>query len=159
MLGWVAFLTSRRYAMRLKENLAQSRLYGDRKSYSRLLRQSVSEAGKAGAEVLPVWLRPQRQVVDLVRDCQGWKLVDAAMARGKGVILVSPHLGCFEITGQFVATRVDLTFLYSPPKIGWLACSLGPARPVMFRRAPVARSRGCGRRDARRRRPPAPGSV
>jgi Kdo2-lipid IVA lauroyltransferase/acyltransferase len=133
-LGWVAYFTSRRYATRLRENLAQSHLYSDRKAYSRLLRQSVSEAGKAAAEVLAVWLRPQHQVVDLVRDCQGWNLVDAALARGKGVILVSPHLGCFELTGQFVATRVDLTFLYSPPKIGWLA-------PLML----AGRQRGAAR--------------
>jgi KDO2-lipid IV(A) lauroyltransferase len=41
-------------------------------------------------------------------------------ARGKGIIFLTPHLGCFEISALYGAQRLPLTVLYRPPKQRWL---------------------------------------
>jgi KDO2-lipid IV(A) lauroyltransferase len=50
----------------------------------------------------------------------GWDLVEAALAHRRGIVFLTPHLGCFEITAQYYAYRAPadapLTVLYRPPK-------------------------------------------
>src|SRR6266705_3193797 len=38
-------------------------------------------------------------------------------SRGKGLIVVTPHIGCWEIVGQSIASRMPITVMYSPPKM------------------------------------------
>src|SRR6266581_32554 len=64
-----------------------------------------------------VWLRPLRQVADLVVEVSGWEHVEDGAKRGKGVMIVTPHIGCWEIVGQYVASRMPITVMYSPPKV------------------------------------------
>ncbi|MDB5936115.1 MAG: Lipid biosynthesis acyltransferase, partial [Massilia sp.] len=35
---------------------------------------------------------------------------------GRGIVFLTPHLGCFEITAQRIALRTSLTVMYRPPK-------------------------------------------
>ncbi len=111
-LGWMVYLCSPRYRRDFKRNLAAAEL-GD----SRLRRAAVSEAGKSVVEVPAVWLRPFARVADLVVEVNGWEHMDRSTRRGKGVIVVTPHIGCWEMVGQYVASRVPITVMYSPPKI------------------------------------------
>ena len=87
---------------------------------TRLLRLAIEEAGKGLLELPALWLRPKETVVGWVVEVTGWDLVEAAIARGRGIIFLTPHLGCFEITAQYYAyrapARVPLTVLYRPPK-------------------------------------------
>ncbi|MDQ1315892.1 MAG: Lipid biosynthesis lauroyl acyltransferase, partial [Pseudomonadota bacterium] len=52
----------------------------------------------------------------LVKGASGWEHIEAAHAAGKGIILIGPHLGCFEIIGQYYAARHPLTAMYKPPR-------------------------------------------
>jgi KDO2-lipid IV(A) lauroyltransferase len=72
------------------------------------------------AEIPALWLRPQREVMARVRRIDGWEHVDAARAAGKGIVFLSPHLGCFELTYKTVGDRIPVTLLYRAPKLGWL---------------------------------------
>jgi KDO2-lipid IV(A) lauroyltransferase len=45
-----------------------------------------------------------------------YELVEQALAAGRGIVFLTPHLGCFEITAQQVALRTRLTVMYRPPK-------------------------------------------
>jgi Kdo2-lipid IVA lauroyltransferase/acyltransferase len=56
----------------------------------------------------------------LARRCHGWEHAEAGLARGKGIIFLTPHLGCFEITSQYYASHHSVTVLYRPPKLRWL---------------------------------------
>ena len=71
----------------------------------RLLRQAISESGKAIIELLPVWLRPYESVLKLVKGTSGWERIDAERAAGKGIILIGPHIGCFEMLNLYYAAR------------------------------------------------------
>jgi len=117
LLGWLVYLASPRYAARLRENLEKSRVCADPAAGRRLLRQTVAEAGKSAVELLAVWLRPEDEALQLMRQRHGWEHVEAALARGKGIIFLTPHLGCFEITSLYYAARHPITVLYRPPKL------------------------------------------
>ena len=134
LLGRITFASSKQYAARTEENLRQSNLARDEKHYATLLKLTVAEAGKSIVELPWVWGRPLQQVCSAVRSCHGWEHVEAARTSGKGMIFLTPHWGCFEITGLYIGQRLPITNLYSPPKQGWL-------EPVMRR----GRERGLAR--------------
>ncbi|MFA7240044.1 MAG: lysophospholipid acyltransferase family protein [Sulfuricellaceae bacterium] len=120
LLGWLVYYASPRYAARLRENLEKSGVCNDAENCRSLLHQAIAEAGKGAIELLPIWLRPEREVLRLVRRCHGWEHVEAALKRGKGIIFLTPHLGCFEITSLNYAAYHPVTVLYRPPKLRWL---------------------------------------
>lgn len=112
-LGWLVYLFDRRYRLRLRENIALIGADND------LRRRAVAEAGKSITELAAIWGRREAGVLRLVRDVQGWEVVDAL--RDRAVVFLTPHLGCFEIASLFIAARREMTVLYRRPKLEWLA--------------------------------------
>ena len=120
-LGWLIYWAPGRHSARMRNNLFESGLCTPGRSCSRLLRQSIGEAGKAIIELLPVWLRPYEKVLKLVKGTRGWEHIDAARAAGKGVIVIAPHIGCFEMINLYYAAQHPFTALYKPPRKAVLA--------------------------------------
>ncbi|OIR03353.1 lipid A biosynthesis lauroyl acyltransferase [mine drainage metagenome] len=116
LFGWVTYLSSGRYAARLRENLRKAGLTHSEEEFRKLLRANVSEAGKGVLELPWVWRRPLEKVLTGVKQCHGWEHIEAAFAQGKGVIALTPHLGCFEIISLFIASRLPITTMYRPPR-------------------------------------------
>lgn len=119
-LGWLVYRASPTYARRLRENLYASGVCADEAQCRALLRETVAETGKGAVELAAVWFGPDEPVTRMVVECDGWDDVDAARARGKGIIFLTPHLGCFEMAGLYVGEHVPLTVLYRPPRQRWL---------------------------------------
>lgn len=119
IMGWATYLASSRYAARMRENLFFSGICTPAEQV-RILHQAVAEAGKSVIELIVIWLRPERKVLRLMKACHGWEHVEAAHARGKGLIFLTPHMGCFEITSLYYAARHPITVLYRPPRLRWL---------------------------------------
>jgi KDO2-lipid IV(A) lauroyltransferase len=116
VLGWLIYWTPGRHSARLRNNLLDSGLCTPGRDCRRLLRRSIGETGKAIIELLPVWLRPYDQVLKLVKGTSGWEHIDAARAAGKGVIVIAPHIGCFEMINLYYAARHPFTAMYKPPR-------------------------------------------
>ena len=112
LAGWMVYLGSPRYRRYLGDNLRRAGF-----SAPAVRRAAVAESGKAVLEIPAVWLRPLDSVTRLVVEEQGWQHVEAARRSGQGLILLTPHLGCWEIAGQYIASRIPLTVMYSPPKL------------------------------------------
>ena len=112
LLGGASLLYGRHRAL-LRENLELTGLY----SPLRLFQAGV-ELGKGLAELPLVWLAPLPRVFGLIREVRGWEHIEAA--RGRGVALLAPHLGCWEICGMFIASRLPFTALYTPPRQEWV---------------------------------------
>lgn len=131
VLGWLSYRLSPSYADRLQENLRRSGIYRDQAEFDALRRGSIREAGKAIAEFPAIWFRPQQQSASLITSVEGWEFVEAAQHQGNGVILLTPHLGCFEVLPQYLALRFPLTILYRPPRFTALepAMRAGRTRP------------------------------
>lgn len=107
-LGWVVYLASPSYRNRLKDNIGRAG-FADR------LPDAIREAGKNVLELPFVWCAPPHRVLETAT-VENWEVVQAALDRGRGVILLTPHLGCFEIIAQAIASRIPLTALYRPPR-------------------------------------------
>jgi KDO2-lipid IV(A) lauroyltransferase len=118
VLGWVAFLGSPTYRGRF---LANARQAGYRFAE---VRRAVGEAGRLVAEAPRLWFGAPVPV-----EWMGAELVDAARATGRGVVFLTPHLGCFEITAQAYAQRFGaVTVLYRPARKPWLRELIESAR-------------------------------
>lgn len=112
LLGWIIYLTSKRYAARLRENLKYSGIEGG----DLLLHTNVREAGKGVMELPWVWKRSLVEVVASVKRIHGWEHLEVAIAQGKGVVMLTPHIGCFEVIGLYVAAHQPFTCMYRPPR-------------------------------------------
>lgn len=110
--GWLAYAVSPSYRRRVRRHLTQAMGTLD----PAVLRQAVAEAGKQAFELPWLWLRPSAEVVAKVKRVEGWELVDAAKAEGAGILFMTPHLGCFEVTAQYIASLTPITVLYRPPR-------------------------------------------
>jgi KDO2-lipid IV(A) lauroyltransferase len=119
-LGWLAYLLSPAYASRLRDNLLQSNLWRDELDYQRLLHENIAENGKAATELIAAWFRPVPASVAMIARCEALHVVEEAERKGKGVIYLTPHLGCFDVAALWVAQRCPITVLYRPPKIRML---------------------------------------
>jgi KDO2-lipid IV(A) lauroyltransferase len=115
LLGRLVYLLGGRYAQRLREHMAFAGL-----DVARGATQAAAEAGKQSLETAWVWLRPRE---DLARKI-AWAdepVLRAALDDGRAVIILTPHLGCFEAIAQGYALRPEartrpMTALYRRPK-------------------------------------------
>ena len=126
LLGWAVYGMSPTYRRHLRENLTQAG-YAD----ARTRREAIAAAGRMVAELPALWFRPHGSVVALVKEVEGLDAALAARAQGRPVVFLTPHMGCFEVAAQYAASRMPITVLYRPPKIGWLEPLMqeGRARP------------------------------
>jgi KDO2-lipid IV(A) lauroyltransferase len=109
-LGRLIYLLSPTYRRHLGENMAQAGIEPT------LRGAAVAEAGKQMLELSRIWLRTLEDAKAQVVEAEGWEHVMAAQAAGKGIIFLTPHLGCFEITAQYYAAFGDITVLYREPR-------------------------------------------
>jgi KDO2-lipid IV(A) lauroyltransferase len=119
-LGHLAYLCSPRFSRRLDENLRASGVCANEVDYRRLRSANIAETGKQAVEFIPIWFRSEAHAAALVRACKGEQAVLNAYQRGRGVMLLTPHLGCFEVAAVYAAQRFPITVLYRPPHVRWL---------------------------------------
>lgn len=84
--------------------------------------QAQAEAGKAVFELPWLWLHTRSEILKTLQRVDGWHHVEAARSAGKGILFLTPHLGCFEITAQYAASHSDaspITVLFRPPRQRW----------------------------------------
>ena len=106
--GWTVYRFSAAYRLRLQDNLTRAGLRTQ-------LSAAVRESGKNIFELPFIWCASPEKVLATAR-VEGWSVVQDAMDQGRGIIFLTPHLGCFEIIAQVIASRMPLTALYRPPR-------------------------------------------
>ena len=117
-VGWLAFLLSPTYRQRFLANAAQAGYrFAD-------VAGAVAAAGRLVGELPRLWLgAPVRA------EWIGGEVVERARARGRGLIFLTPHMGCFEVTAQaFAAQFGPITVLYRPARKAWLRDLVDTAR-------------------------------
>ena len=119
VLGWFVYFASPVYATRIRGNLAASGIYHEPEALDRAVRACVGETGKAAIETAKIWFGDTREVEGFTR-CDTWSAMEEARAQGRGVLLLVPHLGSFEMIGFYTGQRMPLTALYRPPRLRWL---------------------------------------
>ncbi len=120
-LGWLSFLLSPTYRRRL---LANARQAGQPRAVAL---RSVGQAGRLVTELPRLWLGAPVSL-----RWQGAEHIEAAQAAGRGLLFLTPHLGCFEVTAQAYAARFGaarpMTVLYRPSRQAWLRDLVDHAR-------------------------------
>ncbi len=121
-MGWGAYLASSKYRQRFQTNAALAGYSGA------VVRRAVAHAGRMTAELPRLWLGAPAPL--------RWgntTSVDSAYQAGKGVVFLTPHMGCFEVVAQGLAQRYSgqhgpLTVLYRPARKAGLAQVMQEAR-------------------------------
>lgn len=121
-MGWIAWLCSPTYRKRFAANSAQA---GYRFAQ---VRPAIAHAGRMVAELPRLWLKDTA-----VNAVHGTECVEQGWAKGKGILFLTPHLGCFELSVQgaanlWSAEHGPITILYRPAKQAWLAEMMLTAR-------------------------------
>lgn len=81
------------------------------------VQNSLAESGKTMLEIPLLWEWPLQRSLALIESVEGEHLVTEALARNKGLILLAPHLGNWELAGLYFSSRFDMAAMYSPPKL------------------------------------------
>jgi KDO2-lipid IV(A) lauroyltransferase len=117
-MGWLVYALSPSYRQRLRANAALAGLTASQR------RRAVAETGRMVAELPHLWLRPYEVPLGPLVQWQGAELVEAALEAGRGLVFLTPHLGCFEVTAQAITERfgerLRLTVMYRPARQAWL---------------------------------------
>jgi KDO2-lipid IV(A) lauroyltransferase len=108
VLGYLVYALSPTYRKRMRSNMALA-------SYEPQLGIALREAGKNIMELPLIWLGKPERLAKKVR-LENWEIAQAAIDAKKGVIFLTPHLGCFELVGQSIVSRTKMTVLYRQPK-------------------------------------------
>lgn len=115
VMGWVVFAASSTYRQRF---LANATLAGY--SFAQVS-AAVGHAGCMTTELPRIWFgKPVRL------QWQGADCIERALEQQRGMVFLTPHLGCFEVTGQAIAQRYGhrmgpFTVLYRPARRPGLA--------------------------------------
>jgi len=121
-LGWLTWLASPTYRRRFIDNARQA-------GYAfAQVRGAAGQAGRMALEAPRLWFGAPVPV-----QWPAANPIDAAYAAGRGIVFLTPHLGCFEITVQTVAQRYaarfgPITILYRPSRQPLLEQVLEQAR-------------------------------
>lgn len=79
---------------------------------------AVRASGMLFSDSLWIWRNP-KQALSLV-EVQNWDLVETAINEGHGLVMLTPHLGGFEIIPRVLAQHFPATILYRPSRQEWL---------------------------------------
>ena len=71
----------------------------------RIARASYANLGRTTAETALLPMYDAERIIDLFEGVEGWSIVEERLARDKGLIIVTGHLGNWEIGGAYVAAR------------------------------------------------------
>ncbi|MGA8008395.1 MAG: lysophospholipid acyltransferase family protein [Thiomonas sp.] len=110
-LGLLVYAASGPYRHRLRANLE---LAGYDPTV--LARKAAAQAGRMVGELPAVWFRNGTMAPVHKVQVIGKEHVDAAHAQGHGVLYLTPHLGCFEVSAQAASLWGPITVMYRPPR-------------------------------------------
>jgi KDO2-lipid IV(A) lauroyltransferase len=82
-----------------------------------LITKSLIETCKAFSELGILWLWQYDKVLNLITKISNEACLEQALKLGKGVVLLTPHLGAWEVAGLYASAHYPLTALYRPPKL------------------------------------------
>ena len=116
-IGWLMWKLPNRSREVVRINLAKCFPQLDEAERERLVGQSLRDIGRTLTESACAWIWPARKSLQLIRRVDGSEVLQRALASGKGVVLISSHLGNWELLLQYVCSLCQPSILYRPPKL------------------------------------------
>ncbi len=81
-----------------------------------LLRDSMRATLQTILELGYFWYQKSESVRGLIRHVHGRELFEQACDSGQGVLLLVPHLGCWELMNHYLPQRIESSFMYKQPR-------------------------------------------
>ena len=128
LLGLLAYIGSKQYRSLFRPQY-EAVITSHRLPFK--LWEAVRASGMLFSDSLWIWRNPAK-ALQLV-EVQNWDLVEAAISEGHGLVMLTPHLGGFEIIPRVLAQHFPATILYRPSRQEWLneVVEVGRAYPNM----------------------------
>ncbi len=115
-IGWLAWITHSPLRRVAQANIARCLPELTTAEQHALTRSTLSQTGQTLTELGLVWRGKQSQINALIQGIEGQTYLDAARATGRGVILLAPHSGAWELGGLYIALSTPMTTVYRPPR-------------------------------------------
>lgn len=127
-IGIINYLFNSDRRAHAKRSLQQSGLVTSKLALEKMLFKSALENSKGVFETFAIWFKPQKEILAWVKYVDGWPTVESALNTGNGLIFITPHLGCFEITSLFYGSQQPIAVMYRPPRQSWLSPLINSGR-------------------------------
>jgi Kdo2-lipid IVA lauroyltransferase/acyltransferase len=80
----------------------------------KLAKQSLQETAKTAMEAGAIWRNSWQWLENNIVEMEGDELLRAKVAAGKGVLVLAPHHGNWEVVAPYLASVAHLTAMYQP---------------------------------------------
>lgn len=100
-----------------ESNLAVVYPATDKSQRRRLARDSLTHSTATMLELGFAWMHDPERVESSIVEVHGRELLDDARAEGRGVIVLAPHFGNWEVLNFWLSGHFPFTAMYEPPKI------------------------------------------
>ena len=114
--GWLAWRLPLKQHAVIATNLALAFPELDDTACEQLHREHLVEMMRLVLETGAVWHWSAEAIGRHMRRIDGWEHIEQARQGGRGVILVSAHLGNWEIANLYLGAHLPLTSLYRAPR-------------------------------------------
>lgn len=82
----------------------------------RITRAAIRNELQSYMEFFSIWGSSTQKNISRIRQIHGEHLVHEALAEGKGLVLIVPHFGTWEIMNAWFAQHTQMTIMYKPIK-------------------------------------------
>jgi Kdo2-lipid IVA lauroyltransferase/acyltransferase len=86
----------------------------DKNQTRRFVRESIIETAKTAIEAGAIWKNSWEWLCTHIIDIEGDDILRAELAKGKGLVVLAPHLGNWEVVAPYLASVAALTAMYQP---------------------------------------------
>ena len=118
VIAWFTYHTNSSTKKVTEANLKLCYPNLSKKERDQLTRKSIKASGKLMAETAKVWLRPAPQTLPMITDVEGEEYFHQLNNDPTtGTLMISPHLGNWELVWSYLAYNHQSSGLYRPPKI------------------------------------------
>jgi Kdo2-lipid IVA lauroyltransferase/acyltransferase len=86
----------------------------DKYQTRRFIRESIIETAKTAIEAGAIWKNSWEWLQTHIIAIEGDDILRAELAKGKGLVVLAPHLGNWEVVAPYLASVAPLTAMYQP---------------------------------------------
>lgn len=115
LLGYVMYHALPKDRQRIEQHLQIAQMPSDKPMVLSVCQETV----KSGLELPVAFFRQPEHIVSLFQEVNGWEHIENAIAQQQGLLLITPHIGSYDLAGRYISERLPfpLTAMYKPPKI------------------------------------------
>jgi KDO2-lipid IV(A) lauroyltransferase len=113
--GIIALLFSKQFREPFNKNYSRAM---DLNGVKQRPLMAAAASGMLFMDSLWIWYNPKKALTKT--QFINWEMVERAMQHGRGLIILSPHLGGFEIIPRYIAQHFPATIMFRPARQEWL---------------------------------------